>query len=738
MRHLLPQPVRLRLLAAYGVLLLLLSWFATGNWLPAWNHEGLWFYSGAFAFLTGALIEAPTHVVPKQSLVFSLVALLAAVGFGLSTFQLLSPAAVSVWIGILFLELLILFTSVTAIQWKDASAEEIRGRIARTGHAISQFLGRPAIVTSGPFLFGLVAYHFDRPQEAVALTLGWTLLVFARPLEHSLDLLNAIRTPWQAEPPAAYLGDIVGHAVPGIVTIRHRGTAHVLPGTPLLVRGDDGSPNVALALSYVGIAEGLWLRALQLGLSPQERNLLRGQHLEDGSCSILRDRFLLRSLETEATGAMRRRDKLVGLVAKATDTRLLRFELLRYDLEIKEGQLVEARIGAKAVLYQVLNGLTQEDILQQKNTRGYVLGEARKIGSWSTERTRFEHVHWVPAPNTPVFITETRPTTNPTAVGVFPETDYPVFVDPHDLVTHNTAVLGILGVGKTFLTLELVERMLQAGIRVICLDLTNQYAQELQPYHDREAQDRVIAMLQETGRDGKDKVSRNVEEGGSVAEFEIAVQQLARRFLDPNRPNRLCILNPNGFEVWRQDSKPFDNRASMATLTAAEITRIVSEAALKACQELGMSTEARCCLVYEEAHSLIPEWNAVASEGDKTASNGTARAILQGRKFGLGCVVVTQRTASVTKTILNQCNTVFAMRTFDSTGMEFLSNYIGSDYTAVLSTLADRHGVVFGKASSCADPVLVRFNDRDQFVQYARPPLVAVPVAQESNDPIEA
>jgi len=35
------------------------------------------------------------------------------------------------------------------------------------------------------------------------------------------------------------------------------------------------------------------------------------------------------------------------------------------------------------------------------------------------------------------------------------------------LVTHNGAILGILGAGKTFLALELVERMLLEGIKVI-------------------------------------------------------------------------------------------------------------------------------------------------------------------------------------------------------------------------------------------------------------------------------
>lgn len=183
---------------------------------------------------------------------------------------------------------------------------------------------------------------------------------------------------------------------------------------------------------------------------------------------------------------------------------------------------------------------------------------------------------------------------------------------------------------------------------------------------------------------------------------------------------RLRIYNPTTFEVWRQDSKPFQGVASMAQLTPTEITRIITEVGLELCSTT-ITDQARLCIVYEEAHSLIPEWNAVASEGDKAATNGTAKAILQGRKYGLGCLVVTQRTANVTKTILNQCNTIFALRVFDSTGMEFLRNYIGDDYSGVLSSLENRHAIVFGRASSCSDPVLVRLNDRDKFLRLNRP-----------------
>jgi uncharacterized protein len=120
-------------------------------------------------------------------------------------------------------------------------------------------------------------------------------------------------------------------------------------------------------------------------------------------------------------------------------------------------------------------------------------------------------------------------------------------------------------------------------------------------------------------------------------------------------------------------------------------------------------------VVYSVVKTLVPEWNSVVHEGDKAATNRTARAILQGRKHGMGCIIISQRTANVTKTILNQCNSIFAMRTFDDTGKNFLSNYIGSEYTNRLSTLKARQAIFYGKASSCENPVLIRLNDRKDF-----------------------
>ena len=89
----------------------------------------------------------------------------------------------------------------------------------------------------------------------------------------------------------------------------------------------------------------------------------------------------------------------------------------------------------------------------------------------------------------------------------------------------------------------------------------------------------------------------------------------------------------------------------------------------KARLERGKNIPAKLCVVFEEAHSLIPEFSQVAVKDDTNHVNRTARTILQGRKFGMGALIITQRTANVTKSILNQCNTILAFQSFDQTGL---------------------------------------------------------------------
>lgn len=118
---------------------------------------------------------------------------------------------------------------------------------------------------------------------------------------------------------------------------------------------------------------------------------------------------------------------------------------------------------------------------------------------------------------------------------------------------------------------------------------------------------------------------------------------------------------------------------------------------------------AKICVVLEEAHTVVPEWNFSGSS-DKTSQslvNSIGQITLQGRKYGVGFLVIAQRTANVSKTVLTQCNTVVCFQAFDETSFSFLGNYIGKDMVKTLPNLKQYHAIVAGKAIKSNMPMII-------------------------------
>jgi hypothetical protein len=720
----LSQGARLVILALYGLLLIAVCKYLFGTWLPPTPEKGLWFYAAVAHLLLGTLLLSPYFTKPVDAVSDAVIAALILLEISGPVHDLHDPTAVYFLGGLFAYYAAIVVFGATAMATRQARSA--RGRqLARAFYLLSTEMGETPLVFSLLFFFAVFTFHVEDLLEFATLTAMWIVIVPLRLFENIAALAKEIYEIWSHTTVYSTLAEPYARKEPNLLLLRRTGETTALAfGEVISMRHTAAEPVVhGMVLDEFQLAEERWIRCM--GLTGQLPATLQ-QQLERATArssvltlSGLADQPTIDAAFQQCRVYPRRAD-LIGFVAPNTDIATLRFEITNTMIEIGEGQLVDVMIGTKSVLYQVLNGFTQEEILAQKNTYGYARGSAKKIGTWNGGQQRFEHTRWIPQLNEPVFLQKARTAPDiAAAIGFFPNTQYPVTIDVNELVTHNTAILGILGVGKTFLALELVERMLLARIKVIALDLTNQYAAQLTPYYDSAAEQANMNTLRATGPPGKLNMRMNVAEGGSVEAFRTELRlQLTAFMADANALMR--IYNPTSFEIWRQDAKLFSGQAAMVQLTPTEITSIITEVALDLCS--GQITEqARLCIVFEEAHSLIPEWNAVAYDGDKAATNRTAKAILQGRKYGLGCLVITQRTANVTKTILNQCNTLFGLRVYDATGMEFLSNYIGNDYSSVLSTLENRHAVVFGRASSCSDPVLVRLNDRDKFLQLNRP-----------------
>jgi len=108
----------------------------------------------------------------------------------------------------------------------------------------------------------------------------------------------------------------------------------------------------------------------------------------------------------------------------------------------------------------------------------------------------------------------------------------------------------------------------------------------------------------------------------------------------------------------------------------------------------------------EEAHSLVPEWN-FATRAQQDQVSLTTRYMMQARKFRLSFIIVSQRTAVVSKSALSQCESYIVMRTLDETSLGYLEAVIGPQARQVLPTLPRHHGLCFGPAFNCESPVVV-------------------------------
>jgi hypothetical protein len=114
-------------------------------------------------------------------------------------------------------------------------------------------------------------------------------------------------------------------------------------------------------------------------------------------------------------------------------------------------------------------------------------------------------------------------------------------------------------------------------------------------------------------------------------------------------------------------------------------------------------------ILLEEAHSFIPEWN-FATPGQRDRVNDTTRMIMQARKYGLRFIIVSQRTAVVSKSALSQCDNYIVFRTIDHTGLEYVESLSGAAFRHTISSLRKYEALCMGPAFNSDQPVIVELD----------------------------
>lgn len=119
-------------------------------------------------------------------------------------------------------------------------------------------------------------------------------------------------------------------------------------------------------------------------------------------------------------------------------------------------------------------------------------------------------------------------------------------------------------------------------------------------------------------------------------------------------------------------------------------------------------------MVAEEAHTFIKRYKE-DSEGQSVSDvccKVFEKIAREGRKFGLGLVVSSQRPSELSPTVLSQCNTFLLHRISNDKDQEQVQRLVPDNMRGLvreLPSLPSRHAILLGWASEL--PVLVRMNE---------------------------
>lgn len=113
-------------------------------------------------------------------------------------------------------------------------------------------------------------------------------------------------------------------------------------------------------------------------------------------------------------------------------------------------------------------------------------------------------------------------------------------------------------------------------------------------------------------------------------------------------------------------------------------------------------------LVCEEAHRYVPNHGEAQY---KDAQESIRRIAKEGRKYGLGLMLVSQRPSDVESTVLSQCNTWIVLRLTNSSDQEHVARFLPdtlAGLTRILSSLTRREAVFVGEAAALPARIKIR------------------------------
>ncbi len=680
-------PVRVALLVLSIVVLVLLSRTLAGSWFPATVPDAMVFLNAVLLVVLGTLFIERHYTSPGEALANALSA-----GATVLLFQIAQGAKVIGWVLLAYLAL-VGITAIVAIMMQrrqqDPPHQGVALKLQSISYLLCSKLGRARVLFSVVFVTALI--FFAKPQPLLTgLVIFWAIYLAI----WALHVPQAISRSQVLSPPETkVLAYVVRVDSPHIIR------ASSVPGSswlvdankPVIVRRANGQYHWCVPLIVENQLDGVLITAL-VGLKAPTPIVESPLGAVTNAAEpvpplgeILRD-----FTDSEAP-------EIVGLVREQTTTHALRVELLPA-AEVVLGQVIHVMTPQGALYYQIVEGETSKEPFTSL-IYGSQIATASPIGILDASG-HFQKADWIPMINGPVFShAEVHSQANSEdrfVLGSIPGTGMSLCGDFIGGLTSHTAILGATGTGKTELAFDLIRHAVGHGVKVICIDLTSQYAARL---GDLSPTQLTISDAQAINLGQK---LFDVETGAYGAGTEKKVLQ---RFASGLREEITKYL-----QKYLKDPNSFLALVELREISNTKATLWITEMYLSTLLHLAKEcfTGDKVLVVIEEAHTVMPE-ASFAGLGDFD-SKGTIAKItqlaLQGRKYGIGLLVVAQRTATVSKSVLTQCNTIISFSCIDDTSIGFLRNVYGGALAESLPGLKRLRAVGYGGWIDAGTPIV--------------------------------
>ena len=326
--------------------------------------------------------------------------------------------------------------------------------------------------------------------------------------------------------------------------------------------------------------------------------------------------------------AWNRRKDIVAIVTSFSNINVLKGEIVRHQ-QLENAQLVSCvneDVG-EPIRYQIIDAETRVEGQEKKKDFGHTQFTAYQLGEWrkpkdnqnvaiATAFQRFFEFQWVPNTNSLIFKwndSVDAVKTDDSSVdksghyllGTIPKTNLPIYLNINDLVSHHTAILGVTGTGKTTMVFKLLDEIKKNKIFTICIDITGEYKNRLsnhEDFFDEDTKNKWDAEIKKILDVHKDKSKTQVERESVERQASKEINAAIKGRINALRPlNKIVILEIPEISN-THFSLDFTQYAIQAVLQYAKdiyVSNLSKEEAAK--------DSFQCCLILEEAHTLVPE-----------------------------------------------------------------------------------------------------------------------------------